>query len=357
MALAFGLLAVAPARADNRHRVVLLEPAYPDRTLEIHARLRGELEAAGFEVVVSRVPAHENAQEVGQALARELLPLAVLYVLERPQGSAPDPASGPAPQAHDGEIWISDRLLRRSYILKFDVAAGEPAADYSRVAVEAVEVLKARLAELSVTREERREDPKAPEPEPPVVEPASETPPSHVSGAFHAGAGVLQGFDGIGPVWTPLVRTGISLPPGLMRGAPFSIDVLGVAAFYGAQARVQSGLGSAGIRQSLVGLEVWGRFAPDSVVQPVLALSGGAYRTEVEGSAADPELENSGETWSVFTGIGTGVWAQPSRGFAVVTKAEFLVAWARTVVEVANEEVATAGSPMLFVSLSAVGMF
>jgi hypothetical protein len=321
--------------------------------LEMHARLRGELEAAGFEVVVSRVPAGDDAREAGEDLARELHPAAVLYVLEK---SVP-PATADAAAAGEGEIWISDRLLRRSYILKFDLEPGDSTTHYSRIAVEAVEVLKANLAELSVTREERP----APEPPPPAPAlpppPSSDSPRTRVGGSVQAGAGVLQGFQGLGSVWTPIVRAGISLPPALLGGAPLTLDILGAAAFYGAEARVQTAQGSARIRQSLAALEVWGRFAPAADVQPFLALSGGAYRTEVEGSAAEPELERSDETWSLVTGLGTGIWAQPARGFAVIVEAELLLAWARTVVQVANEDVAIAGAPMLLVSLTAAGVF
>ncbi|HEY3494416.1 MAG TPA: hypothetical protein VGK73_07015 [Polyangiaceae bacterium] len=332
--------------------MVLLEPAHFDRTLEMHARLRGELEAAGFDVVVSRVPAGDDAKEVGEALARELHPLAVLYVVERPS-AAPSPDAEAADGG--GEIWISDRLLRRSYILKFDLQPGETTGS-SRIAVEAVEVLKANLAELSVTRTEQPVS-APPPPEPVAPAPSADSHGAGVSGSFHAGAAVLQGFQGLGPVWTPIVRAGVSVPPELLGGAPLTLDVLGVAAFYGAEARVQTAQGSARVRQSFAGLELWSRFAPAAAVEPFLSLSGGAYRTEIEGSAADPALANAEDTWSFATGIGTGLWAQPSRGFAVIMNAELLLAWARTVVQVAGEDAATAGSPMLLVSVSAAGVF
>lgn len=339
------------AQADDRRRVVLLEPAHLERTLEVHVRLRGELEAAGFDVVVSRVPAGEDAKEVGEALARELHPLAVLYLVEKPSNAALDAA----PDAAGGEIWISDRLQRRSYIVKFDLQPGDAPTNYSRIAVEAVEVLRANLAELSVTR---TEEPLTEVPAPAPVSPApqSQHHGSRVSASLHAGAGLLQGFHGLGPVWTPLVRVGVSVPPELLR-APLTLDVLGVAAFYGARARLETPAGSARVRQSLAALELWGRFAPRAAAEPFVSLSGGAYRTEVEGSAADPALENSENTWSLATGIGTGIWAEPAPGLAVIMNAELLVAWARTIVEVADQEVATAGAPMLLVSVSAAGVF
>jgi hypothetical protein len=338
--------------------VILLEPAHSDRTLEMHARLRGELEAAGFDVVVSRVPASDDAKEAGEVLARELHPLAVLYVVEKPgSASSGDPAAaGDSASAGEGEIWISDRLLRRSYILKFDVQPGDSTTNYSRIAVEAVEVLKANLAELSVTRDEH-DGPAAPPPAPPMPDPSPEPPRARVGGSIQAGAGVLQGFQGLGSSWTPVVRAGISLPPGILGGAPLTLDLLGAAAFYGERARLETAQGSARVRQSLAALEIRTRFAPASAVQPFLALSGGAYRAEVEGSAADPALENAADTWSLASGIGTGFWAQPSGGFALIVDAQLLVAWARTIVNIADEEVATAGSPMLLVSVSAAGVF
>src|SRR5690349_7951339 len=78
------LVAAVPATAGEEHhnRVVVLEPAAPDAQMEMRARLRGELQAAGFEVIVLTLSSREDPRATGEKRARELQATAVLYVTQ-----------------------------------------------------------------------------------------------------------------------------------------------------------------------------------------------------------------------------------------------------------------------------------
>jgi hypothetical protein len=344
------LLSSAWARADYRHRVVLLEPPNADSSLEVRARLRGELSAAGFDVITLQIGAIEDPKFTSETAARELQPAAVLFIVE-PQG--------PSDQIRQASIWLSDRLLRRTFVLTYAVDPADPGRDSARVAVQVAEILKADLAELSVTRAEKPPEPEpAPEPPPP---PPSVPPPAPArlgdGVRLEAGAALLQGFDGFGAALTPLVRVGASLPSFWFRRAPIAVDLVLAGAGLGSIARTERAASSAVMRQTLMTFAVTARLLPTSAVQPMLSVSSGAYRMAWAGRAEAPSTANQGSTWSGVSGAGAGVWLQPTGGFALTLQGEALSAWSRTVVRLDGEPAASAGSPMALVSASLVGVF
>lgn len=340
------------ARADYRHRVVLLEPPAAESSVEVRARLRGELSAAGFEVVTLPIPEIKDPKLTSETAARDLQPSAVLFVTE---------PEGPSDQVRQAAIWISDRLLRRTFVLTYSMDPADPGRDSARVAVQVAELLKADLAELSVTREERpkREPEPKPEPPPPPLESPEPSPPERLGDGVRVEGGValLQGFDGFGASLTPLVRLGTSLPSFWFRRAPIAIDLVLTGAAFGSAARTEQEGSSATMRQSLATFGVTARFAPTSAVQPMLSVSSGAYRMAWAGSAEPPFTANDGHTWSGVSGAGAGVWLEPTGGFALTLQGEVLAAWARTVVRLEGERAASAGSPMALVSATLVGVF
>src|SRR6478609_6932642 len=132
-------VASTSAQAEYRHRVVLLEPpADDDEGREIITRVTGELRAAGFEVVV--LPASEaDPQRAVEAAGHELHPASVLLV-QRP------PASEPGKRRDAGsELWLADRMLRKTVVLKLAQAEEPRGGAAGRIAVQAVELVKARL--------------------------------------------------------------------------------------------------------------------------------------------------------------------------------------------------------------------
>jgi hypothetical protein len=345
-ALAFGALlaGMRPCAADYRHRVVLFEPSASESgSSEIHVRLRGELVAAGFDLVVRPAPPREELKAAAESAAGELHPAAVLYVVE--------PAAG-ATDASPVQVWISDRLLRRTFVLSFRADPAAAGDDAAKVAVQAVEILKADLAELSVTREERPEPPPPLPPRPSPSPPIARAPtPAQLE--LHAGVGLIQGFSGVTPAWTPFVRAGASLPERWVGGA-LTLSILGSFAAFGGDVRFSEPAGEAQVRQALGELMVVGRLAPRQLIQPFLSLSGGVYSADVRGTGG-PRV-HARQTWSGASGAGVGVWLEASPGFAFVLSTELTLAWSRTIVRIAERSVATAGAPLATAGAGIVGV-
>jgi hypothetical protein len=342
------LLLSSFARAEYRHRVVLLEPPNAEGSLEVRARLRGELSAAGFDVITLQVASIDDPKRTSETAARELQPAAVLFIVE-PQG--------PADQILQASIWLSDRLLRRTFVLTYSVDPADPGRDSARVAVQVAEILKADLAELSVTRAEKPKP--LPDHEPPPLPPPPPPPPSRLGDGvrLEAGVALLQGFDGFGASLTPVARLGATLPASWFRRAPLSLDVVLAAAAFGGTVRTRHEADAATLRQGVGTLTIAARFVPTFFVQPMVTASTGAYRVAWAGSATAPRVADAGRTWSGVSGGGAGLWIQPTGGFAATLQGEVLAAWSRTVLRFGGEPVASAGSPMLLVSAAAVGVF
>jgi hypothetical protein len=348
------LLQVAPAIAQHRHRVVVVEPEGEDAAAEVRARLRGELRAGGFDVIALPAPDTGDPREISETSARELHPAAVLFVTISPDV---------VPSA--GEIWLSDRLLRRTFVLKFSLNATEPSRDAARVAVQAVEVLKADLAELSLTRREPPAPPPTPStpPAPPAAPPPSEievAPPEPESSGFEprveAGAGILQGFSGVGTAVTPVVRLGGRLPASWFGEQAPAVDVLANFAAFGGERRLRQRAGEARVKQTLGTLSVAARFLPQQVVQPFVSLSSGIYGVRVDGLAASG-VSRAADTWSAVSGGGAGLLLQPTEGIAFVLSGELLAAWSRTIVNIAEQRVASVGAPVLLLTAGVAGVF
>jgi hypothetical protein len=347
--IGFLVLLLSPlARGEYRHRVVLLEPPNTESSVEVRARLRGELSAAGFDVVTLQVGSIDDPKRTSETAARELQPAAVLFIVE-PQG--------PPDQIRQASIWLSDRLLRRTFVLTYSVDPADPGRDSARVAVQVAEILKADLAEISVTRAEKPKPP--PEQEPPPLPPEPPPPPPRLGDGvrLEAGVALLQGFDGFGASLTPLARLGATLPASWFRRAPLALDVVLAVAAFGGAVRTRHEADSATVHQGIGTLTVAARFVPTSVVQPMVTASTGAYRVAWAGNATAPDVAGSGRTWSGISGGGAGLWLQPTGGFAATLQGEVLAAWSRTVLRFGGEPVASAGSPIVLVSATAVGVF
>ncbi len=334
------------AVAQYRHRVVVLEPEDAANTVEVRARLRGELSAAGFDVVTLQVGGMDDPKTLSETAARELQPAAVLFVVDPPAA---------ADRPHSAEIWLSDRLLRRTFVLTYAVDPADPGKDSARVAVQVAEILKADLAELSVTRQARPETPPS---SPPPLPPSPLPPPPRPGDGFRleAGAGMLLGFEGLASSVAPLLRLGATLPSSWLGDGPVSLNVVLTASAFGSQATTSTASGEARVRQGLGTVGLVARFNATGAVEPLLSLSSGAYLTDTDGVADAPYVARTRRTWSGATGAGAGIWLQPGAGFAVSLQAEVLEAWARTMVRIAGEQAATAGSPMVLVSASVAGV-
>jgi hypothetical protein len=346
-------LAPAAARGEQRDRVVLLEPAQSDDVLvEILARVRGELSAAGYEVIVLPAAYEADPKVAVETAGSDLSPAAVLLVH---RGNADDPA-------RITELWVSDRLANRTSVQRVKVDDSQPSRGATRLAVSAVELLKARLAELAVARRPSPEPPPAPPPSLPARPkprpPEPERAERRGTGlSLQVGAGLLQGFRGLGRAYLPVGRLGLSLPESWLGGAPLTLDLRGSIGAPGSEYVVEQEPASASVHQAFGSLDLVVRFVPTSVVQPLLSLGSGAYAVDVQGDAPREYGRHGERTWSGISSVGAGIWAEPFSGVACVAEGQLMAAWSKTIVRLREEEVAEAGAPMLLLSAGVMAVF
>jgi hypothetical protein len=336
----------ASASAEYRHRVLVLERTTgSDSDHEITTRVRAELGAAGFEVLVLPVT-EEDPKAAVESAGRELHPASVLLI-ERI-------VSGDKQHSAGAELWLADRMLRKTVVLRLkgedapapgnDSASGN-SREAARVAVQAVELVKARLAELAVTREQA-----PPPPAPPTPPPAP--PPPQLRGAtpnLTAGVGLLEGFQKGQQAVTPVLRLGVALPERL-TGEILAIDVRGSFVGLGSSARIEHGPGAATLRHTAAELDLVMRFVPQRRIQPFVSLGVGLLALDVAGDAPDPYRNDSARTLSGLVNASGGVWLQPIRGFGLALEGQLMDAWSKTVVRIANEDAAEVAAPLLLLS-------
>lgn len=347
--LVVGVLALsAPSLASYRHRVVLLEPPVDtELEAEVLARVRGELEAAGFDLYVMAVAPNADPKIAVESSARELHPSVVLLVeQEVAEGSG----------THSAELWLSDRTLQRTFVQRLRVEAGSTSRGAAWLAVQAVELVRARLAELSVGEEPAFALS-------PRDEPSSTTPPN-VEPSFYGrgvqlsfGFGFLHGFRGFESVWAPIARFGTSVPSSLIGDPPLTLDLRLSGSALGGEPEFSRPSGRVSAQQAYATFDVVIRFLPTLVVQPLLSFGNGFYTVMVDGRAVAPYESHQARTWSGLSSLGAGLWFEPFPGAACALEANLMAAWSKTVVRAAEEEVVEAGAPMGMLSLSVGAVF
>jgi hypothetical protein len=324
-------LTTSEALAEYRHRVLLLERSASDEaSREVTTRVRAELSAAGFDVVV--VPAQESdPQAAVEGAGRELHPASVLLVEPEDDGS---------------ELWLADRMLRKTVVLRLRAGADRN-QEAARIAVQAVELVKARLAELAVTRENEAARPPPPPPPPPafVLEPETRGARPNLT----LGVALLEGFQRGQNAISPVIRLGVSLPE-RWTGDVLALDVRGSFVGLGRAARIEQGPGAATLRHTAVALDVVMRFLPQRRLQPFVSLGAGFLALDVAGAAPDPYRNASARTFSGLVNASGGVWLKPLSNLGLVLEAQLLQAWSKTVVRIAGEDAAEVAAPLLVLS-------
>jgi hypothetical protein len=332
-----------PAGADSPNRVVLLATDSEQDTtaLELLARVRGELHAAGLEVIVQPLPADADLRVAVEASSPELLPAAVIavrYLRPVPPGVA------------GAEVWISDRLSNTT--LMQVVRPSSPQANPAvRLAVQVAEVLKARLALLWVKPEPPAPPPPARPLPPPPPAPEAASPRGRL--LLGLGLGLIRHSRGDVSSWFPVLQLGYDLP-----NSSWSTTTLGLsAAWTPEETTLERGAGAAHIRQTLLLAQASLRFLPRAPVQPLISAALGAFGVRVRGEATAPYTTNTSSTWSAATTLGAGLWLQPAANFAWLFEAKALAAWSATEVQIEEERVATLGFPAFVFGTSVLGRY
>jgi hypothetical protein len=363
-ALALG----ASARGESARRVVLVVPEAPGTiATEALARVRGELGAARFEV---------ETEVVGNNVDRRAT---VERVLRKADARA---AFGIFFGSGVAEIWVSDSVTGRTVVQTLPLSAAAPERRASVLAVKAVDLLKATLAEVWVAGPaapaapspppppaprpppEPAALPPLPPPAPPAAPPVEpvEVPPPAVPAVVErrpepepdegppapAGRGVDlavgAGWIGAGSVttWAPLLA--VSAFSGHVGGRVIAIG-------YGSSTELTQAAGSARVAYGLALAELAARQPFGRHLETTASLSAGAARLSIDGSGATDYMDqgHSGRLWSAVGGGGVGAAMLVSR-FTVSVDARVLVSATSTEVRVNGEDVLRAGRPLFSIS-------
>ena len=200
--------------------------------MEVLARVRGELTAAGFEVVLLPATVEGDPAVVSETTGRELHPAAVIFVIE-----GPPRAASRAVSSSGSPIGLS----RRTFVQSLAVDADEAGRGYRRLAIQAVELLKARLAELMVTTcpTLRLRTAEAAEARCPATPSAPRTAGNRRAACRRRGA--PSGVRGGGFDLRGARARRSDVPAGSIRGAPFALDIGGTVAGFGSTSKVEHG--------------------------------------------------------------------------------------------------------------------
>lgn len=364
VATALGLaltLTIASARAEPAHRVLLLTGTAAGTSSsdsELLTRLRAELSAAGFEVIVFPITNDESPKSQVETAGRELNPAAVVLVRERYASELGGSVA---------ELWVSDRIGHRTLMQSMMLDAREHSRDMSLLAVQTVELVKARLAALTLPDRASEADASKPQPQPqPQPKPEPEPPPkkepepearsnSPAQLTLSAGVGLLEDLGGLGSTWAPVGRVGVYFPDlgNYMPGIELRLSAAAGASRLELRS---SGPGTARASQAFGTFDARVHIAPRSNWHPVLTLGSGVFTVGVAGQAPNPYPTYDGRTWSVLSTAGGGLWAQATRGLSWVLDAQVMAAWNPTRVLIEGNHVGRLGAPTLFFSTGVVGI-
>lgn len=135
-------LLTAPGRADEIPRIAVIHDTNADsRTI---VRLHGELSTLGLHVVEVRLGPNEGASSLDDAARRANAFAAVRVV----------------PAGNGIEVWVADRVTGKTLLREIVVGPGDAADDVA--AIQAVELLRASLAELGLSPKQHGDVPPSP---------------------------------------------------------------------------------------------------------------------------------------------------------------------------------------------------
>lgn len=326
-----------------RPSVVVVRPDATDPSLaEALTRIEAELRIAGFDVMIADP---ESA-----------------FVEARPE-RGPAAVIGIFGDAMSGlEFRIANRRTGQMVVRRMapEGETGKRAPEI--LAVYAVELLLASLAELDIIPASPEPEPPAPPPPPapapapapaaaeprsatPAIEPIKKTDRSRFG--IESGVGVAVGTGGVGPAVLPIARFQYAAVP------VFHLRLTGAG--LGTRPEISGDAGTAHISQAIVLAEAIARPYKGKWVSPSISFGAGAHYFGVEGRAALPLEGQSASLWSAALDLGVGVASAQSSLFELALEAHALFAYPYPSVRFVDERKATAGRPTLFITATVAG--
>jgi hypothetical protein len=315
--------------------VVLLNPLAPDETtLEAMTRVRGELSAAGFDVVPVQHRGGADPREELESAARDVGALAGFAIFHIEAGEP------------TGQIIVLDRLRGKVLDQNLPIDRRNPRRTAAVLAVGAVELLKASLAEFWLS-------PVAPAPRkiaevpPPIVrEPVA---PSSSRFGMEAGVAWLYHPGKMSSVVSPMLK--VSYRASDFFAARVAVSTIGIGSHLDAVA------GSALIGQELGTVDALFFWPSGSSVRALASAGIGVYHVHVQGIGAGSRQGLTGSSWSLALMPGLGLRAGLGSRVALTAEGQVLFALPSTVVRVGTREFGPAGDPSLVLSGGLVAIF
>jgi len=332
-ALAWSL---AAARAEAA-KVLIVRPAAASPELnETVSRLKGEVLSLGLELAIVERPA------TLRATAAESHAWVARMAAERDIDAVIDVSNDALPARID--IWVFQGGERRTEVAHIVLVADAENAP-ERLAIRAIDALRARLAEIDLAAKEKHTARPAGQPPPTVAE----SPPRTSAAAMghvdlQAGAAMLSSIDGVGPALMPIVRIGWSARPWL--------ELQATVAGFGSRPAVVSASGSARVGQEYAVVGAGSCARAGRTLQPCVALAGGVLRTAIDGAADAPADAHFVERWSFLLDAGAGARLNLPGRYHVTLAAHVQVAEPYIAIHVVDTLVATSGRPNVLLSLT-----
>jgi hypothetical protein len=317
----------ARVSAAEAPRVLVLERAGASALEhETLSRLKGELRSLDFEVITLELDAARDPQEAVDVEGSQLAPFAALTLAAHGSGL---------------RLWMSDRASSQLLVQDW---SEEDARLPATVAVQSVELVRARLA---ASREV------AP-PTADVVAPPAPLPPSPGAPGlrFEPQAGMALAIEPGAAVtsYMPVARLLVST----RLGAAFSGGLRLGAGALGSALSFEATGGSARVTQTFVLLDAWLGIWPEARVRPYATVGAGVDRRHVEGDAEPGYVPETRDLVSPLASAGVGVFAELAAPLGVSLDAQGLFAGHPARVRIDSTDVATLGRPSLLLSLALV---
>ena len=333
----------APAtNASVGRRVLLVTPEQGgDIAPAVLTRLRGELRAARFEMDVATIAADAPRRATVEEMAAREGTSAALGIFF---------GGGRV------EMWATDASAGRTLMQNMRLDQGTPDRRAAIVAVKAVDLLKATLAEIWSTPPP---GPAEPEPLPPAPEAVALPPPIAVviehpvddaaarradRFSLSAGAGWMQAGSVSG--WTPVIAIATALGG---SGLAARLTLAGL----GSSSEVTKLEGSAQLTQQIAMAELllWSRAWHR--LRAALAIGAGAHHLSIEGQGAPGFVSGNQSLWSTATGAGASVAWNLHPNLMLALDARAVENWPATTVNINNAQIARIGRPIIWIALAA----
>jgi len=286
--------------------VVVLRPIAPDDLTETAiVRVAGELSAARFRVLLLPLePRADPGHEVETVSAAEEPVAAIAIARVRT-------ATGDAVA-----IWTCDRRARRTTILRLQTSSTNPGRQAAVLAVEAIELVRARVSGLDTALAAPARLPESPPPPPQSPAPAAATGGTRLT----LGLGTAAAWDGGlgGPAWSAIMW-------GCFRASRDLTACARISAF-GSALRVAAPAGTADVHRDAASAGIAWTFGRRDPVDGFLSIAAAVEQLRAAGAAPSPAETHAVTAWSLLAVAGAGVRVHLSEAFAAVAAVEGILA-------------------------------